>query len=290
MVHLQISCGKGQHQVENINCLLLWCHVPLQGRRPDQGPCWLLRQALQPEILSAIESPRTTELLHSIYVHLAGSSANTQDLSMHMSDLRLGLKFAAGFKTPQDLQQQQQGNQQQKAGPQSSTQRRSSADGTSPRRLQKSRNSSIQQHSYHSSTQSSRCRLTEAVPYSISMHGPDCSPSSSMGRSQQRDSDSGCGSRNFQLPLYKVAAFVRTAKLLPRLLDKYIAQLQLKGQEQHTSVGGQRIDSLPVMPCLQLRLQQPPTAAGSLNGQRRRCVLAWQRASAADLHAATSSC
>lgn len=49
-----------------------------------------------------------------------------------------------------------------------------------------------------------------------------------------------------------------------------VLQLQLQDQEQHVSPGGHRVDSLPVMPCLQLRLQQPLTAAGSLNGQRSR--------------------
>jgi hypothetical protein len=230
----------------------------------------LLRQALQPEILSAIESPSTTELLHGIYVHLAGSSANTQDLTMHLSDLRLGLKFAAGFTTPQDLQQQQQGSQWRNAGRQFSTQTRSSADSSSSRRLQQSVKSNMQQHSYHSSTQSSRGRHMDAIPYSISMHGSDTSPTSSMRRSKPCDSDSGCGTRSLQLPLYKVAALIRTAKLLPRLLEKYISQLQLKGQEQHVSVGGQRIDTLPVMPCLQLRLQLPLAAPDSLSGQRRR--------------------
>ena len=70
---------------------LLCC---LQGRKSDQGPPWLLRQALQPDILASIESPSSTELLHGIYVHLAGSSANTQDLSMHLADMRLGLRCA----------------------------------------------------------------------------------------------------------------------------------------------------------------------------------------------------
>jgi hypothetical protein len=198
---------------------------------------------------------------------------------MHLSDLRLGLKVAAGFCTPQDLQQQQQGSQRRNACRQASSQWRSSADGSSPRQLQQSGNSIKQQHSYHSSTQSSRGRVMDAVPYSISMHGFDTRPTSSKGRSPQHGSDSGCDARSFQLPLHKVAAFIRTAKLLPRLLDKYIAQLQLKGQEQHVSVGGQRIDALPVMPCLQLRLQLPLAAPESLSGQRHRWAIIRQTGS-----------
>jgi hypothetical protein len=69
----------------------------LQGRKSDQGPPWLLRQALQPDILASIESSSSTELLHGIYVHLAGSSANIQDLSMHLADMRLGLRCAGGL-------------------------------------------------------------------------------------------------------------------------------------------------------------------------------------------------
>jgi hypothetical protein len=139
-----------------------------------------------------------------------------------------------------------------------------------------------------------------------------------------RDGRCNTGARSFQLPLYKVAVFIRTAKLVPRLLDKYLGQvsaftctqcwrrcvlclhgvladrhrarklghsksacgvkrvptvfhallcelqLQLQGQEQHVSPGGHWVDSLPVMPCLQIRLQQPLPATGSLTGQRRR--------------------
>jgi len=38
----------------------------------------------------------------------------------------------------------------------------------------------------------------------------------------------------FQVPLRKVAAFLRQAKLIPRLLDKYIMQQQRAGEDQKT--------------------------------------------------------
>jgi hypothetical protein len=248
-----------------------------QECRPDQGPPWLLRQALQPDILSALESPATTEMLHGIYVHLAGSSANPQDLSMHLSDMRLGLRFAAGFRTPQELQQEQRRQRQQqqrRQGRQRSLMRTSSGTSAGSRILQPT-SSSIQRQSYATSTESSRIHSTDPIPYSPSMHS-SLSPGSSLGRARTGCTNSAdCSARSFQLPLYKVAAFIRTAKLLPRLLDKYIAQLQLKGQEQRVTAGGRKVDGLPVMPCLQLQLQQ--TAAGvmpvtSQTGQRRRSV------------------
>lgn len=251
---------------------MLCVSMHFQGRRSDQGPPWLLRQALQPEILSAIESPTTTELLHGIYVHLAGSSANTQDLSMHLSDLRLGVKFAAGFRAAQGLRQQQQSQHKHKAGGGRCLQRNSSG-GDSPRWQP---GSSIQPHSYHSSTESSRGRMAEGVPYSVTTQSSQLShfsSVSSMSRDQHGTSGNCSGTKTFQLPLYKVAAFIRTAKLLPRLLDKYLSQLQLQGQEQHGASGSHCAQSLPVMPCLQVYLQHPwAAAAGSLNGQRRRWV------------------
>jgi hypothetical protein len=150
----------------------------------------------------------------------------------------------------------------------------SSGTSAGSRRLQPS-SSSIQRQSYATSTESSRIRSTDPIPYSPSMH-----PSLSFGNSWGRAcpgcaSTSDCSAKSFQLPLYKVAAFIRTAKLLPRLLDKYIAQLQLKGQEQRVTAGGRKVDGLPVMPCLQLQLQQSVTVGmpvTSQTGQRRRSV------------------
>lgn len=199
------------------------CCVLLQGRPSDQGPPWLLRQALQPEILSALESPATTELLHGIYIFLAGRSANTQDLSMHLSDLRLGLRFAAGYRATQDLQQQQ--TQQAHGGARRMQRVGGGSSSRSPQRRQLVNGTQQQQHGYHSSTESSRGRATDAVPYSISLLSSCSHGSSGSSMHVGRDGRGNSGARSFQLPLYKVAAFIRTAKLIPRLLDKYLAQV-----------------------------------------------------------------
>jgi hypothetical protein len=45
--------------------------------------------------LQAIDNPSTSELLHRIYVHLAGSKPDPQDLNICLADLRLGLKQAS---------------------------------------------------------------------------------------------------------------------------------------------------------------------------------------------------
>lgn len=200
----------------------VWCCVVLQGRRSDQGPPWLLRQVLQPEILSALESPATTELLHGIYVFLAGSSANTQDLSMHLSDLRLGLRFAAGYRAPQDLQQQQT---QQADGDARRMQPGGGGSSSSRSPGQHLNGAEQQQNGYHSSTESSRGRATDAVPYSISSLSSYSHSSSGSSMHVGRDGRGNSCARSFQQPLHKVAAFIRTAKLIPRLLDKYLAQV-----------------------------------------------------------------
>jgi len=250
---------------------LLSCTRPaamhLQGRRSDQGPPWLLRQVLQPEILSAVESPSTTELLHGIYVHLAGSSGNTADLSMHLTDIRMGLRFAAGFRTLQDIPQQQHGKaRQQPAGKRAMQGSRSSS-----RRQQQP--SGMAQHGYRSSTESSRGHGAEPIPYSISMQAAR-SPSQAAGwtTGSAGGNNSSCCTLSFQLPLYKLAAFIRAAKLLPRLLDKYISQLKLQGQEQRVAASA-RAEGLPVMPCLQVQVQQAfagTVTSTSQSGQKRR--------------------
>lgn len=84
--------------------------------------------------------------------------------------------------------------------------------------------------------------------------------------------NSSCCTLSFQLPLYKLAAFIRAAKLLPRLLDKYISQLKLQGQEQRVAASA-RAEGLPVMPCLQVQVQQAfagTVTSTSQSGQKRR--------------------
>jgi hypothetical protein len=183
---------------------------------------------------------------------------------------------AAGFTTPQDLlRQQQKGRRRQQQNgslkPHAVLRQGSSANSSSSSNS-RVLNSPSQSAGYQSGTESSRYRTNEPIPYSISMHTSVLQDSRSKRSAGTSRSDA-CGGRTFQLPLYKLAAFIRTAKLLPWLLDKYLVQLQLKGQEQRIASGGQRVDGLPVMPCLQLHLQQQVTwaAAGASNsGQRRR--------------------
>jgi hypothetical protein len=202
----------------------------LQFRKSDKGPPWLLRQVLQPELLQALECPATSQMLHGIYVHLAGSSGNPQDLSMNLGDIRLGLKHAAGFRSLQDLKQQQQ------LGPGSS--KHGQQQGLS--------SSSTCSHGYQASTQSSRVRSNgQALPNTglAPLEIPDNS-SSNGGSSSSSSSNSSCSSRTFHLPLYKVVAFLRAAKLLPRLFEKYITQQQVKLSSR----------GLPVMPSLRANL------------------------------------
>jgi hypothetical protein len=228
-----------------------------QERRPDKGPPWLLRQVLRPNILCTLESPDTTGLLHGLFVHLTGSSGNPQDLRLNIADLRMGLKFAAGRRTLQEIEQEQQ----RQAG----LRRSSSSTSSSSRRLGQQQSSR-----YQDSTQASRGHILagERVPRSLSLLR------SSAGAGTGGTSSS---PRSFELPLCKLAAFIRTAKLLPRLLEKYISQLKLRGQEQRTDRKGSRLDGLPVMPCLQVAVAFTSTvgggawAGGSQPGLRQRC-------------------
>ncbi|GBF99034.1 hypothetical protein Rsub_11979 [Raphidocelis subcapitata] len=154
----------------------------LRGRRPDKGPPWLLRQVLSPDILGAFEfRPASSELLHAVYVHLAGRTANPSDLALSLSDLRLGLKTAALAA--------------EAAGAPAAA---GAAEAAAP---------------------------------------PP--PPPQMG-----------------LPLAKVAAFLRTAGLVPRLFALYMAQLQRRAEAARGDGGGG-----PVMPSLRL-----PMYSGSGGG------------------------
>lgn len=187
---------------------------------------------------------------------------------MHLSDTRLGLKLAAGFKTLQDLQEEEQQRRQRTHASQRQAHDQAPAGG----QQQQQPGRDGQQQSYHCSTESSRGQTNAPILHSASSTAKDRSKASG----QSNSSNATCRDRTFQLPLYKLAAFIRTAKLLPRLLEKYISQLQLQGQEQR----GSKVDSLPVMPCLQLQVPQAFGTAMSTShsGQRKRCVAAWLHA------------
>lgn len=186
-------------------------------------------------------------MLHGIYVHLSSSSSNPQDLSMNLADIKLGLKHAAGFRTLQEsLQEGFGGNlgSGNLAGHPASGQ---------PRK----------QHRFEAATQSSRGRNVDL---------------GSIGAKQQNRhlQDAPCGSnpvnggKTFHLPLYKVAAFLRAAKLLPQLLEKYITQLQRLGEDQKERV---ETRGWPIMPVL--RANASAAHAGGFkvaqqSGQKRR--------------------
>jgi hypothetical protein len=220
---------------------LLLLLLLLQFRKSDKGPPWLLRQVLQPELLQALECPATSQMLHGIYVHLAGSSGNPQDLSMNLGDIRLGLKHAAGFRSLQDLKQQQQ-----QLGPGSG--RHGQQQGLA--------SLSSRSHGYQASTQSSRVRSnSQVLPNTglapLEIPGNSSSNGSSVLKPYSSSSNASCSSRTFNLPLYKVVAFLRAAKLLPRLFDKYITQQQRVGEEQRVKLSSR---GLPVMPSLRANL------------------------------------
>lgn len=179
---------------------------------------------LQPDLLQLLESAATTEMLHGIYIHLAGSSGNPQDLSMNLADIRLGLKHAAGFRTLQETQQQ--GQCRGLAGQPGSSPKKESSNLRNQRR-------------FETSTESSRGRSMGASNSNNKQDLPGINNDSPFADN--------CGTRTFVLPLYKVAAFLRTAKLLPRLLDKYVTQLQRVGEEQKDRGA---VRGLPVMPVL----------------------------------------
>eukprot|EP00775_Hariotina_reticulata_P013381 gene13381-13508_t len=197
-----------RRQPEVLVRLLAGWHVArLQARRPDKGPPWLLRQVLQPEILTAVESPATTSMLHGIYVYLAGSSNNPQNLSMNLSDLQMGLKHAAGFRSLQDAANSPgNGRGQPEADHQ----------------LSNAAGHGMVSGSFDASTHNSR-----SVPAAA-----------------------GCGGDAFHVPLRKVAAFLRQANLLPRLLQKYMQHQQRLGEQQkgapHAQQGALILPSLQV--------------------------------------------
>lgn len=234
----------------------------MQFRKPDRGPPWLLRQVLQPDLLRAVESPATTEMLHGIYVHLAGSSNNPQDLSMNLSDIRLGLKHAAGFRCLHDLQQAQG------QGVQGRGQRWGLQHNLSRQRA----------HGYEGSTQCSRGRST--APGAHAGAAPALPGAGSTGCELSTGS-SGTGSSSmckpaFHVPLYKVAEFLRAAKLLPRLFDKYITQLQLQGEEQKVRLANR---GLPIMPSLRTYVYAAHARSPTMGAARHRWANCWHRSS-----------
>lgn len=177
---------------------------------------------LQPQLLYLLESAANSEMLHGIYIHLAGSSRNPNDLSMSLTDIKRGLKHAAGYRTLQESCT-------------STSSKQSSCEAG------QGNNRSNSKRGFQASTESSR--------------GKNCAPCSAVGQHDDNGaveprSFSKTGNspvKTFHLPLYKVAAFLRSAKLLPRLLDKYIAQLQRIGEERRERSA---LMGLPIMPML----------------------------------------
>lgn len=186
------------------------CACVAQGRKPDKGPPWLLRQVLQPELLVLLDDADTSEMLHGVYIHLAGRG-DPRDLSVRLGDVRTGLRHAAGFRS---------------------------------------------------------------TAQSLHDSGGNASSSSSGSGGGDAAADPLTGSsRAFHLPLHKLAAFLRAAKLLPRLLDKYITQQQLRGHEQAGRPGGSGGTAGSIMPALHARTALAHAHGFSVagkGGQRRR--------------------
>jgi hypothetical protein len=212
---------------------------------------------LQPGVLALLESPATSELLHGVYLFLAGSSSNPEDLGMNLVDMRMGLRHAAGRRTLQEHQREHQLRQRQRQQQQARRlpgMRRSSSISSSSNA---GGGSSKAPCAFTGSTDSSGWHATEAAQRSLHTHA--CSAADADSSWSPGSSSSSSSGRAFQVPLHKLAAFIRAAKLLPRLLDKYILQLQLQGQEQR---GSSSVEALPVMPCLQLSAPAAATAGG----------------------------
>ena len=187
----------------------------LRARRPDKGPPWLLRQALRPEVLAALEAaPGAPEALHAAYVHLSARGAPAaSDLTLSLADARLGLKRTAAAA------------EDAAAGLEAGGGDRASPTGTGS--------------SSSTAEQRRRQRQTEHQ------------------QQQQRQR------RPQGLRLDRLAAFLRAAGLVPRVLAIYLGQLQRgSGGGGGGSSGGSSGGGPAAAPMPSLRLAAGGAAAG----------------------------
>ena len=185
----------------------------LRARRPDKGPPWLLRQALRPEVLAALEAaPGAPEALHAAYVHLSARGAPAaSDLTLSLADARLGLKRAAAAA------------EDAAAGLEAGGGDRASPTGTGS--------------SSGSTAEQRRCqRQTEHQ------------------RQRQRQPQG--------LRLDRLAAFLRAAGLVPRVLAIYLGQLQRGSGGGGSSGSGSSGGGPAAAPMPSLRLAAGGAAAG----------------------------
>jgi len=166
-------------------------------------------------------------MLHGIYVYLAGSSNNPQDLCMNMSDLQRGLKHAAGFCSLLEAGSAPwRGKVKSEAGPEpSSAAAHPEASASSDA----------------SSTQSSRNKAhSEEAEDNRVVKGQPGTPAEAAA--------AGGGNEAFHVPLRKVAVFLRQATLLPRLLQRYIQHQQRLGVQHKGAAQPQH--NAPILPSL----------------------------------------
>jgi hypothetical protein len=166
-------------------------------------------------------------MLHGIYVYLAGSSNNPQDLCMNMSDLQRGLKHAAGFCSLSDAGSAPwRGKVKSEAGPEpSSAAAHPEASASSDA----------------SSTQSSRNKAhSEEAEDNRVVKGQPGAPAEAAAV--------GGGNEAFHVPLRKVAVFLRQANLLPRLPQRYIQHQQRLGVQRKGAAHAQH--NAPILPSL----------------------------------------
>jgi len=161
-------------------------------------------------------------MLHGIYVYLAGSSNNPQDLCMNMSDLQRGLKHAAGFCSLLEAGSAPwRGKVKSEAGATAHPEASASSDA--------------------SSTQSSRNKAhSEEAEDNRVVKGQPGTPAVAAA--------AGGGNEAFHVPLRKVAVFLRQANLLPRLLQRYIQHQQRLGVQHKGAAHAQH--NAPILPSL----------------------------------------
>jgi len=93
-----LACSRSWEAGRCQGCALLCCR--LAGPTRALPGCCVRHCSLSCSALAA--EPNSTQMLHSIYVYLAGTGSNPQDLGMNLNDIRLGLKHAAGYRSAQE--------------------------------------------------------------------------------------------------------------------------------------------------------------------------------------------
>lgn len=188
--------------------------------------------------LQAIDNSHTAELLHQCYIHLSGRNANPDDLKVSLEDIQLGLKQTALA--------------QARALVNSAGIPVRSAHGLAAASADAGGNPA-------NNLTPGMSTLGEVVGGNV--HGgplnasegsvPPLRAVSAAGLPTPTYGQGPITARTFHVSLIQVATFLRQAGLVPRLLSKYISQLQQEAEDaDHVLHRG-----VPLMPSLRARVR-----------------------------------